>query len=116
MVHSSRSDGDKMLGDMAEGSADFDDQDERYGEYDEEEGWSGSGHSELNANDFDDKPLIILLLFSSPRWAGTAFCGARIARSAANQQERRANQCFEHAANLAHVSNSSSVIGYCDFV
>lgn len=107
-----------MLGDMAEGSADYDDQDERYREYDEDD-LSGSGdHSEFNANDFDDTPLIILLLFfllPPPRWPRAAFCGAGIARGDANQPAQRTNQCFEHAANLAHVSNSSSV-GYCDFV
>lgn len=92
MVHSSRSDGDKMLGDMAEGSADYDgDQDERYGEeYDDD--FSGSGdHSKLNTNDFDDKLLIILLLFLSLRWRGTAFCAGRIARGDANQPAQRTN-------------------------
>lgn len=44
MIHSSRSDGDKMLADMAEGSADYSDQDRYDGEdYDGDDDFSGSG-------------------------------------------------------------------------
>lgn len=42
MTHLSRSDGDKMLGDMAEGSADYGDRDP-YDEYDPDDEMSGSG-------------------------------------------------------------------------
>lgn len=44
MTHLSRSDGDKMLSDMAEnGSADYNDQDGGYGSYDDDDDLSGSG-------------------------------------------------------------------------
>lgn len=42
MNHLSRSDGDKMLSDMAEGSADYDN--EGPYDYDDEDDMSGSGH------------------------------------------------------------------------
>lgn len=68
MIHSSRSDGDKMLADMAEGSADYSDQDRYDGEdYDGEDDFSGSGDhaggadGEFHAENVTADSLIIIL-------------------------------------------------------
>ena len=69
MTHLSRSDSDKMLSDMAEGSADYGDHESPYEEYDDEDDMSGSGDN-MNCKLFLKKLIFMTKIdfLHSSRW------------------------------------------------
>lgn len=119
MTHLSRSDSDKMLADMAEGSADYGDPDDQYADnnYDDDD-MSGSGdHSPCKFHD-------CLILFYDdincqfPFRRSVDACGPTwLDRRPSNAYESRwYNRYWQHVANLTRVSHSSVILVTCDFV
>lgn len=118
MTHLSRSDSDKMLSDMAEGSADYADP---YTEDYDPDDFSGSGDGKLlNLKRFYDNKLIFgySTRNSLSRFiTQSAICWPRYAnRTWSREGDHRDRQCWKFEEDFTRVLVSSYIIVNCDFV